>query len=140
MSKNLSQYTTALYSAISGPSGKCDWDGFRKAFRPGARLIRVNEPGTDDSVFGRIQVMSVDEYIENTGPKIEPFDFAETETGHVAEIIGDTASVRSEYAARLKAPDGVHEWSGVNFIHFVHDAVRWRIVSIIWDAREARTQ
>ena len=132
---NFSEVTARLYAAISGPPGACDWTAFRSLFRPGARLIRVSEQVRKDSASGRVNVMSVEQFIEDVAPVIEPNDFVEQEISQSAETSLNMASVTSKCHACLITPKGKRDWSSTYFIHLILDARGWRIVNILWNER-----
>lgn len=132
--------TTTLYDALSGPPGQCDWPSFCNLFRPGARLIRINQPIADNKPHGRVHIMSVDEYVLDVDERIRDFEFEEREVAHDCWVTGDTAAVRSAYEARLQKDGYALSWGGVNFLQLIQDPAGWRIISIMWDAHAAPTR
>ena len=136
-SPDIPSLTRDLYAAVSGAPDGGELAAFRRLFRPGARLVRLNAPEREDSPFGRVHMMSVDEYVADISRKLTGRTFDEREVRRDERIEGDVASIASVYAARLGEGATKQEWAGTNFIHAVRENAGWRIVSIVWDARTA---
>ena len=138
---DLTSVTRRMYAALSASPGRREWSTFRRLFRPGARLIRVNQPVDGDHHHGRVHIMSVDDYVMGIEGRLDGVHFEEKELSHSASIVGDTAAVQSDYEAQLVAGDGVRKsWRGVNLLQLIRDPSGWRIISIIWDAHAAPPQ
>ncbi len=123
---------TAVYAAISGDAGEArDWDRFRSLFAEGATLSPVirNEQGA----FERI-VMTPETYIERSGSNLERNGFHEIEISRVTEQFGQIAHSFSTYESRRQASDPEPFARGINSFQLLHDADRWWIVSIFWQA------
>ncbi len=129
-----------MYDVISGPAGQRDWERFRSAYHPQARLIRVNgradrgQPAQTGSGDQRCVIMSVDEYIAGAGALFAKFDFREEEISHEAQVYGDVADVRSGFHAWLNRGAQPEEWSGVNCLQLVRAHDGWKVLQMIWDA------
>jgi hypothetical protein len=90
----------AIYDVISGPKGRPrDWDRMRGLFVPGARLIPCVPKGTDGKAA--IRMLTVDEYIERSGPTIEAKGFVERQVSRRIDRFGHLAQVFSTYETRL---------------------------------------
>src|SRR5215212_4150690 len=65
----------AVYDVISGPAGqKRNWDRMRTLFVPDARMIPTGKRPTGESTR---RVLTVEEYIINSGPFLEKDGFFE---------------------------------------------------------------
>ena len=122
----------ALYDVISGPAGeKRDWDRMRSLFVPGARLIPVGVPR--DSA-ARTLVLSVEDYIQRSGPMLERNGFFEREIGRRTEVFGHIAHAFSTYESKRTEADAQPFMRGINSIQLLHDGSRWWVVTIYWDS------
>ena len=119
----------ALYDAISGPAGQPrDWDRLRGLFLPSARMIPVQR-APDGST--RFRAITVEEYIEGSGPVLERMGFTERELERRVDRFGDVAQVFSSYEGHAEGQaDPVA--SGINSIQLIHDGTRWWIASLAW--------
>ncbi|MEM8601747.1 MAG: hypothetical protein AAGF99_17665 [Bacteroidota bacterium] len=126
---SLDALIAALYDVISGPAGQDrDWDRMRALFLPEAQLIPTrNRP--DGSYAHR--VMSVDDYIETSGPWMLENGFFEVEVARRTEQFAATTHVWSTYEGRM-TQDGEVVLRGVNSIQALWDGTRWWIVSVFW--------
>lgn len=123
----------AVYDVISGPAGlKRDWDRMRSLFVPNARLMpAVPRPGgTGTGVI----VLSVDDYINRSGPQLENNGFFEREIKRVSETYGAVTHIFSTYESRRKADDEKPFARGINSFQLLKDGDRWWIVSIYWQS------
>ena len=69
----------AVYDVISGAAGqKRNWDRMRTLFVPDARMIPTGKRSTGESTR---RVLTVEEYIANSGPFLEKDGFFEIEIG-----------------------------------------------------------
>lgn len=121
--------TAALYDVISGPAGqKRDWPRLRSLFRPEARFVPVvaKDGGFDT------RVLTVEDYIARSGPRLEAEGFFERETSRREERYQNIAHVFSGYEARLMVGGPVIA-RGVNSIQLMHDGTRWWILNLAWD-------
>jgi hypothetical protein len=121
----------AMYNMISGPAGPRDWSRQRDIFHADARQMRT---GVDEGGKPWINIMTLDEYRENTTPYFAANPFFEVEIGRRIDMFGNMAHVWSAYEART-APDAASvERRGVNSIQLYRDETgRWQIISMIWD-------
>ena len=88
----------AVYDVISGPAGqKRNWDRMRTLFVPDARMIPTGRRPTGESTR---RVLSVEDYITNSGPFLEKDGFFETEIGSRTEKFGNIVHVFSTYESR----------------------------------------
>ncbi len=121
----------AMYDVISGPAGqKRDWDRFRSLFLPEARLIPTGFPQGSDRA--RARVMTVDDYVTNSGPFLEERGFFEAEVGRVMERFENIAHLFSTYESRWKPDDAEPFQRGINSIQLMWDGGRWWIANIMW--------
>src|SRR5687767_10553028 len=122
----------ALYDVISGPAGdKRNWDRMRSLFVPGARLIPVAVPR--DSA-ARPVILSVEDYIQRSGPALERNGFFEREIGRRTEVFGHIAHVFSTYDSKRTEADPQPFMRGINSIQLLNDGRRWWVVNIYWDS------
>jgi hypothetical protein len=120
-----------MYDMISGPAGPRDWSRQAAIFHPDARQMRT---GVDDSGKAWINIMSLDEYAENTTPYFAANPFFEVEIGRRIDVFGNMAQVWSAYEARTALDDAEPERRGVNSIQlYRNESGRWQIISMIWD-------
>jgi hypothetical protein len=125
----------ALYDVISGPVGEPrDWNRMRTLFVPGARLIpTANRPG---GMFGA-RVMSVNDYIAESGPFLVEAGFTEREIARRADVYSHIAHVFSTYEGVI-ATTGV-TIRGINSIQLLNDGARWWILSVFWEQEGPNT-
>lgn len=121
----------AVYDVISGPAGqKRDWNRMRSLFVPNARLMpAVARPGGAGT---GVIVLSVDDYINRSGPQLEANGFFEREIKRVSETYGAVTHIFSTYESRRKADDEKPFARGINSFQLLKDGDRWWIVSIYW--------
>ena len=120
----------ALYDVISGPAGqKRDWDRMRSLFLPGGRLVPTGPRAAGG--FGS-RVMTVDDYINSSGPYLEKEGFFEREVARRTERFGPVTHVWSTYEGRHKTSDPTPFLRGINSIQLFNDGTRWWVVSVFW--------
>jgi hypothetical protein len=120
-----------MYAMISGPAGPRDWARQTVIFHPEARQMRT---GVDESGKAWINIMSLDEYRENTTPFFATNPFYEIEVARRIDLFGNMAHVWSAYEARTALDDVKPERRGVNSIQLYRgETGRWQIISMIWD-------
>ncbi len=120
----------ALYDVISGPAGeKRNWDRFRSLFIPEGKLIPTGFPQGSDRA--RARVLSVEEYVNQSGPIVEERGFFEREIGRSTQRFENIAHAFSAYESRW-TPDGEVFQRGINSIQFIWDGERWWIMTIMW--------
>jgi hypothetical protein len=122
----------AIYDVISGPKGRTrDWDRMRSLFVPNARLIPCLPKGADGKAG--IRPLTVEEYIERSGPTLEAKGFVERQVSRRIDRFGHMAQVFSTYETQLEGQPGLLS-RGINGIQLFWDETRWWIVTIMWDA------
>jgi hypothetical protein len=127
----------ALYSVISGPAGqKRDWDRMRFLFSPEAHLVAVGH--RKNGTVYRIP-MTVDGYVQQSGPYLETRGFFEREVARRRENFGGLTELWSTYESREKLDDKKPFERGVNSIQLVNDGKRWWIVSLAWQGEDSQT-
>ena len=120
----------ALYDVISGPAGeKRNWDRFRSLFIPEGKLIATGFPPGSDRAGAR--VLSVEDYVNQSGPMLEERGFFEREIGRSTEQFQNIAHAFSTYESRW-TPDGEVFQRGINSIQLIWDGERWWIMNIMW--------
>src|SRR5215467_10106049 len=73
----------AVYDVISGPAGQTrNWDRMRTLFIPEAHMIATGKRANGEMVK---RVMSIEDYISNSGPVLEKDGFFEKEIGRKTE-------------------------------------------------------
>ena len=122
----------SLYDVISGPAGqKRNWDRMRSLFSPEARLIATGKK--QDGTMGR-RVMSVEEYIQLSGPVLEKDGFFESEISRKTDQYGAVVQVFSTYESKRTLADSKPFMRGINSIQLWNDGKRWWILSVFWQA------
>ena len=130
--ESLDAIVAALYDAISGPAGEArDWDRMRSLFIPGARLIPSGP--NPEGEFGH-SVLTVDQYIERSGPFLEERGFFETEIGRQTHEWGSLVQMFSAYDSKWTPQDPEPFARGINSIQAMHDGERWWLVTVYWTA------
>jgi hypothetical protein len=128
---SLEAILAALYDTISGPRGHRDWERLRGLFLPGARLIPSGRK-QDGSIIAR--VLSVDEFIEASEPRLREEGFFEREISRHVERFGAVAHVFSTYESRHAQDDAKPFVRGINSVQLFYDGKRWWVVTIFWDS------
>lgn len=124
-----------LYEVISGPPGKRDWDRFRSLFISGAHLIPTGRRPTGE-VGSR--VLTPEEYIQRSAPRLETDGFFEREISHRTEMFGNIAHVFSTYESRHNKDDAKPFQRGINSIQLMNDGKRWWVVTIFWQGEDEK--
>ena len=125
----------AVYDVISGPAGKRNWDRMRSLFIPGARLIPTG-PRPTGEVGSR--VLTVEDYVERAGPRLEKEGFFEREVSRRVEKFGNIAHIFSTYESRHAKDDAKPFARGINSIQLMNDGKRWWIVTIFWQGEDEK--
>lgn len=126
----------AVYDVISGPAGKKrDWDRMRSLFIPGARLIPT---GPRQAGGYGSRVLSVEDYVVRGNEIFDKEGFFEKEVARRVETFGNIAHVFSTYEARHSPDDAKPFVRGINSIQLMNDGKRWWIVTIFWQAEDAK--
>ena len=119
----------ALYAVISGPVGHArDFDAMRDLYMDGAAMGAVG-PGEDGNGAGR--VITLDDYIERSGPWLVENGFTERATRTEITQWGEIAYARSAYEG-VNGVTGEVFLIGVNFITLFKIDGHWKIASILW--------
>jgi hypothetical protein len=127
----------AVYDVISGPAGqKRNWDRMRTLFVPDARMIATGK--RQNGEISR-RVMSVEDYISNSGPFLEKDGFFEKEIGKTTEQFGNIVHVFSTYESKKTLADEKAFMRGINSIQLWNDGKRWWVVTILWQSENADT-
>jgi hypothetical protein len=133
--ESLDAIIAAIYSTISGPPGRRDWDRLRSLFHSGARLIPcfvVTQGNAKGSASMRI--LTIDEYIKVAEPRLRDEGFFEREIARRVEHYGAIAHVFSTYESRHAQDDPRPFTRGINSIQLFFDGKRWWAVTIFWDS------
>ena len=125
----------SLYDVISGPPGARNWDRFRSLFVPGARLIPTGARPTGE-VGSR--VLTPDDYIQRSAPRLEKDGFFEREVSRRLEKFANIAHIFSTYESRHKADDAKPFARGINSIQLMNDGKRWWIVTVFWQGEDEK--
>ena len=127
----------AVYEVISGPAGqKRNWDRMRTLFVPDARMIPTGKRPTGESTR---RVLSVEEYITNSGPFLEKDGFFETEIGKKTEQFGNIVHVFSTYESKRTLADEKPFMRGINSFQLWYDGKRWWVITILWQSESKDT-
>lgn len=127
----------ALYDVISGEAGqKRNWDRMRTLFVPEARMTATGQRPDGSRVK---RSMSVEDYINTSGPYLEKNGFFEIEIGRAQHEYGSIVQVFSSYASRQKQSDANPFMRGINSIQLWNDGNRWWIISILWESETKST-
>lgn len=119
----------AVYDVISGPVGEeRDFERMRALYMDGAAMGAVG-PGPDGQ--GRGRVITLDDYIERSGPWLVENGFVEVPTRTDISVWGEIATARSAYEGTNSAT-GETFLIGVNFITLFKIEGEWKIASILW--------
>jgi hypothetical protein len=122
----------AVYDVIGGPAGqKRNWDRMRTLFVPDARMIATGKRQTGEITR---RVMSVEDYINNSGPFLEKEGFFEKEIGRTTEQFGNIVHVFSTYESRKTLADEKPFMRGINSIQLWFDGKRWWVITILWQS------
>lgn len=122
----------ALYQVISGGKGQPrDWNRMRSLFTPDAALIptRIDKSGTADTV-----VLSIDEYIQRSGPTMSANGFYERTIHNELQQFGNIAHVWSTYESRHDPSDPKPFARGINSIQLLKSGDRYYITDVYWDS------
>jgi hypothetical protein len=120
----------ALYDVISGPAGqKRDWDRMRSLFHREARLVPMLK-ARDGGM--RAVHLTVDDYVQRSGPMLEKGGFFEQEIAREVDAFGDFAHVWSTYEGRRAADDAEPFLRGINSMQLVREGGRWFVLQILW--------
>ena len=128
----------AVYDVISGPAGqKRNWDRMRTLFVPDARMIPTGKRPTGESTR---RVLTVEEYITNSGPFLEKDGFFESEIGKRTERFGNIVHVFSTYQSKRAATDDKPFMRGINSFQLWYDGKRWWVITILWQGESTDVQ
>lgn len=120
----------AVYDVISGPVGqRRNWDRMRTLFVPDARMIPTGKRPTGESTR---RVLTVEDYIINSGPFLEKDGFFEKEIGSKTEQFGNIVHVFSTYESRRALSDEKPFMRGINSFQLWYDGKRWWVITILW--------
>ena len=127
----------AVYDVISGPAGqKRNWDRMRTLFVPDARMIPTGKRSPGESTR---RVLTVEDYITNSGPFLEKEGFFETEIGKKTEQFGNIVHVFSTYESKRTLKDEKPFMRGINSIQLWYDGKRWWVITIFWQSESHDT-
>jgi len=127
----------AVYDVISGQAGqKRNWDRMRTLFVPDARMIPTGKRPTGESTR---RVLTVEEYITNSGPFLEKDGFFETEIGKKTEQFGNIVHVFSTYESKRTLSDEKPFMRGINSFQLWYDGKRWWVITILWQSESKDT-
>ena len=119
----------ALYAVISGPVGEPrDFDAMRDLFMEGAAMGSV---GAGPDGHGRGRVITLDDYIERSGPWLVENGFTERATRTEIDQWGEIAYARSAYEG-VNGVTGEVFLIGVNYITLFKIEGEWKVASILW--------
>ena len=127
----------ALYDVISGGIGEQrNWNRMRSLFIPEARIMAIF-PKKDSKDLG-LRILSVSDYIANSGPRLIEIGFREKELARKTEQWGELAQVFTSYET-IEEKDNVTR-RGINSVQLMHDGTRWWIISLLFEAERPQLQ
>ena len=127
----------AVYDVISGPAGqKRNWDRMRTLFVPDARMIPTGKRPTGEITR---RVLTVEDYITNSGPFLEKDGFFEKEIGNKTEQYGNVVHIFSTYESKRAATDEKPFMRGINSFQLWYDGKRWWVITILWQSESKDT-
>ena len=130
--ESINAIVLALYDVISGAKDqKRNWDRMRTLFVPTGKLIPSGKR-PDGSVAHRF--LSVEDYINSSGPVLEKNGFFEKEIGRKTEQYGNIAHVFSTYESFHDLSEKQPFMRGINSIQLLYDGKRWWILNVFWQA------
>jgi hypothetical protein len=126
----------AVYELISGNAGEeRDWPRWRTLYMPDARLIPF-EAGAGGRAVPN--VLTPGDFIRTRSAFFATDSFFEWETDSKIDYRGSMAHVWSSYEAG-RTLHGELIRRGVNSIQLWNDGTRWWVLTVAWDAVDART-
>jgi hypothetical protein len=124
------QTVDGVYAAISGPVDQArDWTALRSLVTEDARFTPIGAQGH--------RPLTIDEYIERSGPSLVERGFFEVETGRRLERFGRIAHVWSAYEGSEGSREGPIIVRGINSFQLVRQDGRWKVFSILWQPAQA---
>lgn len=127
----------ALYDVISGGIGEQrNWNRMRSLFIPEARIMAIF-PKKDSKDLG-LRILSISDYIANSGPRLIEIGFREKELARKTEQWGELAQVFTSYET-FEEKDNVTR-RGINSVQLMHDGTRWWIISLLFEAERPQLQ
>lgn len=128
--KSVDAIIAALYDVISGPAGQArNWNRMRSLFLPEGIMVATGLRPTGEVVK---RTMTVEDYINTSGPVLEKNGFFEKEIGRTAQQYGHIAHCFSTYASTRTATNAQPFMRGINSIQLFNDGKRWWILSVFW--------
>ena len=85
------------------------------------------------------RVLTVEDYITNSGPFLEKDGFFETEIGKKTEQFGNIVHVFSTYESRRTLNDEKPFMRGINSFQLWYDGKRWWVITILWQSESPDT-
>ncbi len=133
--KTIDATLETLYSVISGEKGVArDWPLMRFLFHPDAKLIPSGK--NQEGIIGA-RYLTVDDYIESSGPWLVENGFFEKEIHRVVNNFGNITQVFSTYESFRSEADDEPFMRGINSIQLLNDGNRWWIINIYWTQESA---
>ena len=124
----------AYYDIVTIPKGAPrQWSRDRTLYIPDIRFVAI-EPDKQKQFVP--QIMSHQQFVDNSDAMLARNGFSEKEIHRVTERFGNIAHVFSTYESR-NTPDGPVIQRGINSLELFWDGKRWWIASAIWDNERA---
>jgi len=119
----------AFYDVVSGPAGAPrQWSRDRSLYIPGIWFVAMSE---DSAGKIRADVMSHQDFVDQTNDGFVKRGFSEKEIHRVVQRFGHYAHVMSTY--EMRDGDGRALGRGINSVEMFWDGKRWWIASAVWD-------
>lgn len=135
--QSIDSIIAALYEVISGGIGEQrNWSRMRSLFIPEARIMAIF-PKKDSKDLG-LRILSISDYIANSGPRLIEVGFREKELARKTEQWGELAQVFTSYET-IEEKDNIIR-RGINSVQLMHDGTRWWIISLLFEAERPQLQ
>jgi hypothetical protein len=129
--QSLDGIVAALYDVISGGIGEPrNWNRMRSLFIPEAKIMAIFPKKESKDLA--LRMMSISDYIANSGPSLIENGFREKEISRKTEQWGELAHLFTTYEA-VTEKDGVIR-RGINSVQLMNDGNRWWIISLLFEA------
>lgn len=127
---SIEQIIGYYYSAVSGPSGKRDWERLKSICLESAKFNAVGITAQGTNVF---HPQTLKEYCQHMDSYITKFGFYQTEIYYEIKLYSSIAHVFSTYESR-NTPKGDIMDRGVFSFQLIKTDTEWKIANIMWNS------